>query len=165
MKNLVNNLADLLDKLTKAAVALLLTGMVVIIFLEIIFRYILKIPMVWSEQTASYIMIWLAFLSSAIAFRQGAHIGMTLLSDRLKGRLKKAADQTLHLLVLVFLLFLAYWGFKHAFDVRQQHSPVVFNMSMSWAYLALPVGAILMIVQNLNIILSGTPQTNEITGD
>lgn len=155
MKQMILITADWADKLTKVLVIALLATMVVIITMEVLCRYLLKIPMVWSEQLASYIMVWLAFLSASIAFREGAHIGMTLLSSRFTGLLSKAVQIISHLLVLIFLVFLAWWGVKHSMDVIGQKSPVVFNISMMWPYLAIPTGAILMIVQEFKVVLSG----------
>jgi TRAP-type C4-dicarboxylate transport system permease small subunit len=155
MRQIVKIAADSADRLTKVLVILLIAALVTIITLEVICRYVLKIPMVWSEQLACFVMVWLAFLSAAIAFRQGAHIGMTLLSSRLTGLLQKAVMAISHLLVLFFLFFLAWWGIKHSMDVSSERSPVVFNISMMWPYLAIPIGALLMIVQEFNVIFTG----------
>ena len=163
MKKAIDTIADASDAATRVAVILLLAAMVVIISLEVIFRYVLKLPLVWSEQLASYTMIWLAFLSAAIALREHAHIGMTLLVNRLPDKGKKAVEIVSHLLILIFLAFLIWWGIKHALDVRNQRSPVVFNISMFWPYLALPVGAILMVIQEVKIIVSGPWSTDAVS--
>ncbi len=163
MKQIIINVADVTDRITKIGVVLLLATMVAIITWEVICRYVLKIPMVWAEQLASYTMVWLAFLSAAIAFRQGAHIGMTLLSSRFSGWVKKLVTILSHLLILLFLGFLVWWGIVHAVDVRSQRSPVVFNISMMWPYLAIPSGAILMILQELKVIFVGYENVQEET--
>lgn len=155
MKQMIIKVADAADRVAKVAVVLLLATLVGIITWEVICRYVLKIPMVWAEQLASYTMVWLAFVSAAIAFRQGAHIGMTMLSSRFTGWSKKLVTFLCHLLILFFLVFLAWWGFIHTADVRSQSSPVVFNISMMWPYLAVPSGAILMIIQELKVIFVG----------
>ena len=155
MKQVIIYVADVADRVAKVAVVLLMAALVGIISWEVICRYALKIPMVWAEQLASYTMVWLAFISAAIAFRQGAHIGMTLLSSRFTGWSKKLVTVLSHLLILIFLIFLTWWGFVHTADVRSQSSPVVFNISMMWPYLAVPSGAILMILQELKVIFVG----------
>ncbi len=155
MKKLICLVADTADRITKMLVVMLLAAMVAIITWEVLSRYVLKIPMVWAEQLASYTMIWLAFLSAAIAFRQGAHIGMELVSSRFTGVFKKLITTLSHLLILLFLVFLAWWGVVHTVDVSSQTSPVVFNISMMWPYIALPLGAVLMIIQEMRVILVG----------
>lgn len=161
MKQIIIAVADVADRVAKVAVVLLLAAMVGIITWEVICRYVLKIPMVWAEQLASYTMVWLAFISAAIAFRQGAHIGMTLLSSRFSGWIKKLVTNLSHLLILLFLVFLTWWGFVHTADVSGQSSPVVFNISMMWPYLAVPSGAILMIIQELKVIFVGYENVQE----
>ena len=136
-----------------------------VISLEVLFRYVLTIPMVWSEQLASYIMIWLAYLSAAIAFREGAHMGMTILSSRLPEKAARLVAGISQFLVLGFLVMLGYWGRRHAMDVRSQISPVVFNMSMIWPYMAIPVGSVLMLVQAVHLICSGQDKNVNAAGD
>ena len=164
MKQIIIAVADVADRVAKVAVVLLLATLVGIITWEVICRYVLKIPMVWSEQLASYTMVWLAFMSAAIAFRQGAHIGMTLLSSRFTGWVEKLVTILSHLLILFFLVFLVWWGIVHTADVRSQRSPVVFNISMMWPYLAIPSGAILMIIQELKVIFVGYENVQDDTG-
>jgi len=161
MKQIITNVADFADRITKIMVVLLLAALVGIITWEVICRYVLKIPMVWAEQLASYTMVWLAFMSAAIALRQGAHIGMTLLSSRFSGWVKKLVTNLSHLLILFFLVFLVWWGIVHVADVSSQRSPVVFNISMMWPYLAVPSGAILMIIQELKVIFDGYENVQE----
>jgi len=161
MKQIIIRVADVADRITKIGVVLLLTAMVAIITWEVICRYVLKIPMVWCEQLASYTMVWLAFMSAAIAFRQGAHIGMTILSSRFSGWLKKFVTNLSHLLILFFLVFLVWWGIVHTADVSSQRSPVVFNISMMWPYLAVPSGALLMIIQEFKVIFDGYENVQE----
>jgi TRAP-type C4-dicarboxylate transport system permease small subunit len=165
MKKIIQSTADLLDRMTRAAVTVLLGALVVVISLEVLFRYVLTIPMVWSEQLASYIMIWLAYLSAAIAFRQGAHMGMTILSSRLPEKAAGLVGGASRILVMGFLIMLAYWGFRHALDVRSQISPVVFNMSMIWPYMAVPAGSVLMLVQAVNLICNGQEENTDVAGD
>ena len=132
--------------------------MVVDVIMSVIMRYILVKPMVWGEQLAIYCMIWIAFLASSTAFRKGAHMGLDLLLKVAPPRARRVIEAIAHLLVLLFLLVLTVWGFKHAYAVRQQRSPVVFNMSMFWAYLALPVGGVCMLIQEIEVIVNGAEE-------
>lgn len=131
------------------------TVMVIDVVVSVVMRYVLVKPMVWGEQLAIYCMIWIAFLSSSIAFRRGAHMGLDILVKTVPPKFSKMLQLIAHLMVLGFLVTFTSWGFKHAFAVRQQISPVVFNMSMTWAYIALPIGGICMLIQEIGVILNG----------
>ncbi|MBS3918195.1 MAG: TRAP transporter small permease subunit [Deltaproteobacteria bacterium] len=65
-------------------VLFIITGaMTVSVLLGVLFRYVLKAPLPWSEEMARYLMIWGVSLGASIAFREGSHVGITILVDRL----------------------------------------------------------------------------------
>lgn len=129
--------------------------MVIDVVASVIMRYVLVKPMVWGEQLAVYCMIWIAFLSSSIAFRRGAHMGLDLLVKHTPPKFGKFLQAVAHMMVIAFLVIFIVWGFKHAYAVREQISPVVFNMSMMWAYIALPIGGFCMLTQEIGVIVNG----------
>jgi TRAP-type C4-dicarboxylate transport system, small permease component len=134
---------------------LFLSLIVVDVITSVVMRYILQKPMTWAEQLATYCMIWLAFLSSSIALRKAAHMGMDFLVKVLPPNIRRLFEAVAHLLILAFLVVFTYWSFKHSIAVRLQFSPVVFNISMFWFYLSLPVGGIFMLIHEIEVILNG----------
>ncbi len=161
MKNLKEHyvsFADSVNLVVKYLCIAFFSIMVIDVVVSVIMRYVLVKPMVWGEQLAVYCMIWIAFLSSSIAFRRGVHMGLDLVVKSLTSKLSHIVQFIAHVMVLGFLLVLTIWGFKHTVAVSQQISPVVFNMSMSWFYIALPIGGICMIIQEVEVILKGTEE-------
>jgi TRAP-type C4-dicarboxylate transport system permease small subunit len=150
--------ADSVNSVVRYACIVFFSIMVIDVVASVIMRYVLVKPMVWGEQLAVYCMIWIAFFSSSIAFRRGAHMGLDLLVKALNPKLSSIIQLIAHVIVLGFLLVLTVWGFKHTLAVSQQISPVVFNMSMSWFYSALPVGGICMMIQEVEVIIKGTEE-------
>jgi len=129
--------------------------MVIDVITSVFMRYVFVKPMVWGEQVAIYCMIWIAFLSASVAFRKGAHMGLDLLINNVPDVIREIIKWIANTLILGFLFIFTIWGFKHAYAVRFQSSPVVFNMSMFWAYLALPVGGVFMLIQEIGVIING----------
>lgn len=129
--------------------------LVIDVVTSVVMRYLIVKPMVWGEQFAVYCMIWIAFLSASIAFRRGGHMGLDLLVERVPPMISKVIKLFAHMLIVLFLLTLIYWGAKHAYAVRMQKSPVVFNISMLWPYLSIPVGGVFMLIQEIGVILIG----------
>lgn len=150
--------ADSVNLIVRYACIVFFSIMVIDVVASVVMRYVLVKPMVWGEQLAVYCMIWIAFLSSSIAFRRGAHMGLDLLVKSLDPKLSSIIQSIAHVMVLGFLLVLTVWGVKHTVAVSQQISPVVFNMSMSWFYSALPVGGICMMIQEVEVIIKGTEE-------
>ncbi len=140
--------ADAADKLTRVLVVVLTIAITVTITLEVVFRYCLRLPLIGSEELATYIMIWLAMLSAALAAREKAHAAMGALINLAPTGVRKAVGYLNSGLLFLFLAFLVYWGVVHALAVVPQKSPTL-RISMVWPYLAMPVGGGLMFIQFL----------------
>ena len=59
---------------------------IIILFSGIVARYVLHTPLVWSDELASILFLWLAMLGSVIAFRRGEHMRMAALVNRASPR-------------------------------------------------------------------------------
>ena len=55
------------------------------IFFQIVNRMVLKIPVHWPEELARYLIVWITFLAAIAAMRQGAMIGVDILTSKFKG--------------------------------------------------------------------------------
>ena len=55
-------------------VALLVLAEIVVLFMGVVFRYLLHQPLVWSDELASMLFLWLAMLGAAVAFERGEHM-------------------------------------------------------------------------------------------
>src|SRR5216110_459564 len=66
-----------LGLLVEIPAALLVVAEVVILFAGVVARYGLRQPLIWSDELASILFLWLAMLGAAVAFRRGEHMRMT----------------------------------------------------------------------------------------
>ena len=130
-------------------VIFLLSGvMFLLVIAQVIFRYILSQPLPWSEELARYLMIWVACLAASEAYAKGNHVGVSLIIDALKPSLRKIMILAIHLAVSILMGIIAYQGFVLSFLLRDQLSPAL-ELPMTWPYMAVPVGAGLMLIQAL----------------
>jgi len=101
----VLHLADrALGWLTEIPAAVLVVAEVVILFMGVVSRFVFNRPLVWSDEVASLLFLWLAMLGAAIALRRGAHMRLTTIAARLSPAWRARLDA---LAVGVPLLFLA----------------------------------------------------------
>lgn len=145
---------NLLDRLTGYAVATLVAAMVTVILASVFTRYVMNDPIGWAEQLAKYLMIWAAFLGASLGIKEGAHIAVNVLVDILSPTLQKVCTVAGTLLMTGFLLITAYQGILFTMKVVTHTDPLVWEMSLAWAYAAIPVGAILMLVQLVILVRS-----------
>jgi TRAP-type C4-dicarboxylate transport system permease small subunit len=116
-----------------------------VVFLQVVFRYVLRQPLFWSEELPRYLLIWISFLAAALAQKHEAHINITLLVTRLSPRLQQARRILANLVMLGFLGVLVYSGSLVA-SITAHHRSTALQIPMALVYLALPVGSALMIL-------------------
>jgi TRAP-type C4-dicarboxylate transport system permease small subunit len=109
----------------------------------VITRYVLGDPLIWSEEVARYLFVWVSMIGAALALREGGHFGLDLLI-RPMPRLKPVLGPLVTLVMVVFLVILLKTGIDETRLAAMQFA-MTFQMRMQWAYLALPVGAGLML--------------------
>ncbi len=139
----VNVLVNHLVSLCSWALVLLGAVMTVVIVLQVFFRFVIYVPMPWSEELARYVMIWMGLLGSVVALRHGRHIGVRVLVERLPKGVYDHVAIFLQLVMIVFLLILAQKGWELGAINAIQLSPAM-ELSMQIPYLSIPVGSVLM---------------------
>jgi len=132
---------------TRWLVIALTAGLVFVIWISVFTRYVTSDPIGWGEQVAKYMMIWAAFLGASLAMREGAHIAVNLVVGLFPPPVQKLLGWIALLLTAAFLVVCLYYGALFVEKVRTHTDPLVGEMSMGWAYAAIPVGCLLMLLQ------------------
>lgn len=134
-------------------VLFIITGaMTASVLLGVLFRYVLKAPLPWSEEMARYLMIWGVSLGASIAFREGSHVGITILMDRLNKTLGRILIRFAQIIIIVFMATISIYGFILVSKLKGQTSPAM-EIPMAWAYLAIPVGCLLIFLEGLAMFI------------
>ncbi|MDQ8033369.1 transporter [Bordetella genomosp. 1] len=134
-----------LFKLASALAQLLLVASAGAAFYQVIARFVLHSPADWSEVTTRALLIWTVLLGVALAFRHGAMISVEMLRNALHGRARRALEWAIGIVCMLFLGAIAWIGGQMTWRVRFQNVPSL-DISISWIYLAIPVGATLAVI-------------------
>jgi TRAP-type C4-dicarboxylate transport system permease small subunit len=134
---------DLVEKALDAILILMMVVMGSSIFIQVFSRYIVNRPTSWSEELARYLFVWITFLGGAVVIRKRRHVDVSFLTDRLPRRVTAVLYLIADLAVLFFLGALAWAGFGITGVAHRQLSAAM-EFPMSFAYGAMPVGAVLM---------------------
>jgi TRAP-type C4-dicarboxylate transport system permease small subunit len=109
---------------------------------QILARFVFLHPAEWSEVLIRFTLIWMVFMGAPIAFRQGAMVCVDL-AHRSAGRFgKRVLDIVAALCALVIICVMIWSGSEYAYRGRFQTISGLESLSMTWAYLAVPVGAV-----------------------
>ncbi|MBP6898137.1 MAG: TRAP transporter small permease subunit [Pseudacidovorax sp.] len=112
---------------------------------QIVTRFVLEQPAEWSEILIRISLIWMVFLGIPMAFRQGAMVSVDVLYRWSPPRVRRLLDAAVSLAALALISVILWWGFDYAMRGRVQSMAGLESLSMVWAYLALPVGAVFSI--------------------
>src|SRR3989454_3233313 len=82
MKQL-DRLLEVLDALARWVAMALATIIIAILFVQIFYRYVLNTSIVWSEEVATWCLVWLVFVGSAAIMRRWEHVHIPMLIRRL----------------------------------------------------------------------------------
>ncbi len=132
-------------RITQAAVAVGTCGLALaclVGFYQVLTRFILHSPSSWSEPLIQTTLIWMVYVALAGAMRSGTLISVDLLVSVSTGRLLNVVRAIIHVSVFALLAVIFWFGCELVWRVRFQ-TIAGLGISASWAYAALPTGAVL----------------------
>jgi TRAP-type C4-dicarboxylate transport system permease small subunit len=149
----VKVLSDVTNKIVEKLVFILLLTITIIILMEVVFRYFPILDVSWSEELAKMLAVWLALIGASAALREGFHIGLRFFVDLIPaGPKRNLINIFVNTIIFLFFIYLIVYGFIYTGHVAQQIAPGI-QISMRWAYLAIPMGAIFLAIQSLRILM------------
>jgi TRAP-type C4-dicarboxylate transport system permease small subunit len=125
------------------AIILMMATMALLVFVNVVTRYVFNFSIIWVEELTQYQMIWITYLGAGLALREGRHVAVEVFQDRLPPRLRRHARTLVGLAMLAFLVTLAVLGFRIAQFTWNQETPVL-NIPTGIPYLGVPIGALVM---------------------
>ena len=138
--------------------------MVIVILLQVFFRYVLNNALPWPDELARFLMLWMTGFIAPSAYRWGGFVSIEMLPQLLPKFLEN--------MLIIFLLVLSLTILLIGFQLGLQHIKIgwIFNSSslkvpldliggeqksikLAWMYMSLPVGIFLLILVNIELIL------------
>ena len=145
----MKKLGEIFDKFERDALMIALTIMVVVIFTNVIMRYIFNNSLSWSEELARYLFIWFSWMGVSAGLKDGAHLRVEILTSSLIKRKMYKTNEAINIVVALIWLattvVVAYYGFV---VVQSQMSLSVVTPAMRipvWiGYLSVPMCSIVI---------------------
>ena len=147
-----------LGRLVEYPVAALVVAEVVILFTGMTARYVLQMPLTWTDEVASILFLWLAMLGSVVALQRGEHMRMTALVARASPSLRAFLEVLAIGAALLFMALLLVPSLNFAVRQNDFTTPAL-ELSGTWRAAALPVGVVLMVCASvLRLLRTGSPR-------
>jgi TRAP-type transport system small permease protein len=113
-----------------------------LVFGNVLSRFIFNFDVAWSGELASLMLVWATFLGGAAAVRRGAHMRVGEVVEALSGRLRAGAEFVVLLVVMATLAIVAWYGILLVERTWHQQTTVLY-LPVGLLYLAMPVGSAL----------------------
>jgi TRAP-type transport system small permease protein len=134
-------------RLNRWLIIVILAAMALMVFANVVLRFLTDHSILWVEEVSRYLMIWLTFLGAGLVLRYGGHIGIDALQDAYP-RAAPVIRAIIFLLLLGFFAFMVWIGIRYTTRTWAQTTPVM-EIPVGIVYLAMPIGFSLLIVHLL----------------
>ena len=138
--------------------------MVIIILIQVFFRYGLNSALPWPDEAARFLMLWMTGFIAPSAYRWGGFVSIDMLLSRLPSKIGNIASLMLLMISLLVLVVGLQFGLKHVesgwlFSSSSLKWPLhligmeATRVKLAWMYMSLPVGLALMTLVNVELII------------
>lgn len=134
--------------LDSAIMAIMLLIICIVMIMQVIARYIFNSPLVWSEEVARDLFIWMTMIGFSYNARTNNNIEMTLLTDKFSPKVRKCLNFIKNIVGFLLFLFLIFPAISYYKTQIPSVSPTLL-FSMGWIGISVPIGMILCTLQYL----------------
>jgi TRAP-type C4-dicarboxylate transport system permease small subunit len=147
-------LMDMLYVITRKLLIVITGLMTALVFLQVICRYIVKNPLVWTEEVARYLMVWMAFIGASCVIKKWDNIYVDFFINLLKQKPRRIVILFQKFVVLGLLIYSFYLCMTVFPKVSAYQTLATLDISMLWAQSSMIVGFLLAALQNIGVILN-----------
>jgi TRAP-type C4-dicarboxylate transport system permease small subunit len=154
MKEKIAVFRGFLDRVLNFYSVALFLGMFGVVLLQVFMRFCLDSPLVWSEELARYLFMWISLIGWVFATRNGTHIRVSIIADNLPPLAQRALDVINLVLTVVFAVILFWYGLvmlQKNLDVPA----VTLFFTYAVVYAAVPFSTVLIVFYSIVRFLSG----------
>jgi len=142
-KTVAARMVKLLTAFERVAIAGLMASITVLTLAQVIWRYVLEMPLQWSEEVARYCFVWVTFLgAAALMHARDGHPAIDALYQSVGPRFQKVLRIVRRTIIVVGSLAIAVGGLRMMQLQWQQLSPAV-ELPIAWIYLSMAIGPLI----------------------
>jgi len=140
------------NKVNEVMAVVLLIAISLVVFAQVLFRYVFQTPFGWTDEFAIFGFIWLCFLGAAVAEKRGRHFRVTVLVDKMGPKTRLVVDIVLHLILFVILYRFFLDGIRY-FQQGKAGISAIMQIPLSYIYLAVPVSIALLFLNRIKVFI------------
>ena len=145
--------SDRLSRTIELLCVAFLTGLVLIVGLKIIARYIAVYPMPWTEEVAKFLLTWSVLLGISVAFKKGELVASTYLLTKIPSALVSWVFALIQFFIFILLVVFMVEGWQYAITGWAAVSPIL-RIPLFFSYVVIPVTSALCLIHQLALVLN-----------
>ncbi len=139
--------------------------LIMVTFIGTIARYFFNSPFVWTEEVQVWMIVWAVFGGAGYAFRQGAHISIDVLVEKMPAKIQTAIEWFGLLCTLAALAYVFYFSLRLNIQFFETHKITSILKIPSYKILwIVPAGCIWMMLSDIYYMIEKhilKPETTE----
>lgn len=156
---------DLFYRFLELLLVVLLSGMAIMVFINVVLRYGFNSGLNISDELSRYFFVWLTFIGAVVTFREHAHVGVETLVA-LFGRRGRIICMILSNIIIIGVSAIFFWGTWKQYPINASMDAPVTKLSMIWVYgigFFTGAGIVLIALERLIRLLTGRMTDDEIS--
>ena len=144
-----------LDRSLEILLTIVMTVLVVDVVWQVFTRYVMRDPSTWTEELATFLMIWVGMLGASVALYRGAHLGIDYFMGKLAARKRLFTEVFVFACIGFFSLTVMLVGgiqlVRMTLELGQV-SPAM-GIKMGYVYLAMPISGFFLVVYSVELMI------------
>lgn len=135
-------------------IGILLLVTILLLFVNVVMRYVFSANITWAEEFSRYAIVWITFIGTSVCVYIGGHITVDSIHGILSEKNNRILAIVIYVVSIVFALALTWFSIKLTVNsIRTKQTMPGMGIQMAWAYLAMPVGSILLAIRYFNELI------------
>jgi TRAP-type C4-dicarboxylate transport system permease small subunit len=150
----LQNIRKTLDRVLETLVVVVMAVLVFDVSWQVFTRFILKAPSTWTDELATFLLIWVSLLGAAVALKRGAHLGMDYFVERMSpGRRLYVAVFVYFCTGLFSLCVMTGGGVTLvARKLQLQETSPALGLDLGYVYLAVPISGFFLTIYSIELL-------------
>ena len=152
----MNRLVRWVDSVLSWTVVILMVVMVLDVTWQVFTRFVMRNPSSFTEELATFLLIWLGLLGGAYALRLNAHLGIDVLTIRLSPERRYLWEFVIYAFVIIFSVLVLLWGGIRLVNITLYLNQIsaALRIKMGYVYVVLPITGALLIFYSVYFMLA-----------
>jgi C4-dicarboxylate transporter, DctQ subunit len=139
-----------LNKIEETFLGISIALATLVLFVNIVLRYVFSANTTWAEEFIRYAMIWITFIGCSVCFGKGLHVGIDFFLEFVSKKWNVIIGIIVNFVSIVLMIFLIMYGTELVkFSMNTGQITPSLQIQMYWVYLAIPLGAALSLIHLL----------------